>query len=60
MNYAMYGMVWCGVFGIYATLTCTVLPYSMLLSDFKIGRIRTTATVGRESAHGSSQTAHDH
>ena len=26
---------------------------------FKIGRLRTTATVGRESAPGSSQTAHD-
>ena len=28
--------------------------------DFKIGRLRTTATVGRESGPGSSQTAHVH
>ena len=29
------------------------------IKDFKIG-LRTTATVGRESGPGSSQTAHDH
>ena len=32
----------------------------MDIKDFKIGRLRTTATVGRESAPGSSETAHDH